>query len=412
MCLNSVLFAYQKFYSAIKNITDVNNNTSFLNMISHFDSFFSEMRSITFAIQKNIGPEKLHIYKELRDKYLIGDEDFSWLVDMRDRTIHEGPLQIEKEIELTIYDGVDLSKVQKSFYIKLFYDIDIDEVVNKYLISLNAKIEIYFTQEIVFHIIREKGNLLMKIYDLIYKMNVFLFDIKDKIGSNDKIDYIVTEVSEKIIRLKYRDFYYIDDFIYTVEDSTINSFDKAEGFTCDLNGSYKKFGDHLIPLEDNPLYKNCKNVDELFVAFLNLNLRMYEMSGFGDYMPTAMTVNLDNTFRLYMVPPTSKTRIYRMSHDIAKRILIDNTVTLMYCGVMLAFDGNEKAYIMTSLERAKLQSREMMYFCLYSKKYNRYKQMAFLKEDLVKKVFEPMDVSGNKSLYPIIKQIEKFTNSI
>lgn len=100
VCLYPVL---QKYYSALKNITELNPNNLFFDNIAYVDNFFSEFRNITLVLQKLLKTdEEKQIYQELNSKHFFNDL-MKWFVSTRNEVLKEHPFILKKKIEVSLY---------------------------------------------------------------------------------------------------------------------------------------------------------------------------------------------------------------------------------------------------------------------------------------------------------------------
>ena len=112
--------AYQKFYSALKNLQRFDKENNFFDNVSSLDSFFSEYRSITLVLQKSLAHTPyIERYK------VLAKEKFSdsWMNDQRVKTVHIHPVEFLKQIHSHNNFGDKccfLLKVQHYVYIHYF----------------------------------------------------------------------------------------------------------------------------------------------------------------------------------------------------------------------------------------------------------------------------------------------------
>ena len=70
----------QKFYNALSIINQIDSKKYIFETIPQIDSFFSEMRNITFVMQKSFNsPELKKVYEQKRDEFLSWLFDYEWV---------------------------------------------------------------------------------------------------------------------------------------------------------------------------------------------------------------------------------------------------------------------------------------------------------------------------------------------
>ncbi len=92
--------AYQKFYRALSSLDRFRKESNFFDNIACLDTFFSEYRNATFAIQSQLKhTEYFKDYETNRDKYLTDH----WFVEKRNETTKQQPFQLQKKIVIYVY---------------------------------------------------------------------------------------------------------------------------------------------------------------------------------------------------------------------------------------------------------------------------------------------------------------------
>ena len=92
--------AYQKFYSALKNLQRFDKENNFFDNISSLDSFFSEYRSTTLVLQKSLAHTPyISRYKELVEEKFTD----SWMNTQRVKTVHTHPVEFSKQLDISVY---------------------------------------------------------------------------------------------------------------------------------------------------------------------------------------------------------------------------------------------------------------------------------------------------------------------
>ena len=95
--------ALQKFYNALTIINQIDSRKYIFETIPQIDSFFSEMRNITFVMQKSFNtPELKIVYERERDKF-FKNEVMNWFKDIRNETTKEHPFKLEKALDIEFY---------------------------------------------------------------------------------------------------------------------------------------------------------------------------------------------------------------------------------------------------------------------------------------------------------------------
>ena len=144
--MSLILSALQKFYSALKQLKQFSVENDYFDNVACIDTFLTEYRSVTFALQKSLGRKDDPVYIKNRDIYLKGDKALSdWLIDQRNIVDHEHPFSLKKELRVVIYDFGNAVVFQQ-------YEqkVDKDEPVGNYLQAIKDTFKNIQIQEINF----------------------------------------------------------------------------------------------------------------------------------------------------------------------------------------------------------------------------------------------------------------------
>lgn len=233
----SLLFpALQKFYNALRLLNQFSVEKSFFENIGCLDTFLTEYRSVTFALQKSLGRKDDPIYIKNRNEFLAKDKNISdWFIDNRNVVDHEHPFKLKKQLRVVIYDthsSVEFKKYEQT--------VEKDSPEGDYLTSIRNTIlsvaapEIYFSAQYVF--VDEDDNKETNIFDFIDKGIVamwrFLHAMKTDLGDNSEVcNKLMTEVDGMVRDMPQR--WMIDSMDYCYYRST-DSFERGESFTMML----------------------------------------------------------------------------------------------------------------------------------------------------------------------------------
>ena len=124
-------------------------------------------------------------------------------------------------------------------------------------------------------------------------------------------------------------------------------------------------------------------------------------------MAELYTFNKDNTYRLFLVPVTSKARIYRLVREVSKLVLSDQMIGFSYTSIMTINhykdnDSLKELYDMTSDQRIQIG---VDHFISYSYQDGKTYARSITKEDSIfgKK---PIEMETKQSIFnPLIAHI-------
>lgn len=219
--------AYQKFYSALSSLERFRKESNFFENISCLDTFFSEYRNVTFAIQAQIKHTVFYEqYEKNRDKYLTDH----WFVEKRNETTKQQPFCLQKRITIFVYTpSEEIKVVEKRFSVE--NDISFDTLWNE----IQQFFNIFLDEEIFFSVVYSfsenegEKDLFGRIYAGISAMKNFLDALNREIGDDNTLS---VQLRKKIDRITFtkvpRDFLFTDDYIYYKRN---NAFERADRLT-------------------------------------------------------------------------------------------------------------------------------------------------------------------------------------
>ena len=353
--MTDILFpALQKYYSALSSIERFDKDKDFFDNIAAIDSFFSEYRNITFVLQKSIAhSEYKEIYEKNRKKYL---SNCKWLVEKRNEITKEHPVQLVKQIDITVYlPYTDIHVVTKSFSVE--DDAELSELLEElkdFFESIDT-VEVFFTATFSFIDKTTSEDVYEKIIAGIHSMDGFLKAMYCEIDEKTELTQtLIKRIGDKKFPTVPRELLLTDDYVYYPQRQT---FDRADRFELIINTSEKNkmraplsSFDHVVTISE---WK-----DDYFKKFILLNV----MIGTTDLMPTFMIVFNDSTFEIKTFNGGLKTTIYRKINELAHRVLQEDIRAVYFMMTYVSYPLQDKYLKMTSKERLLLCSEEVLAF--------------------------------------------------
>lgn len=317
--------AYQKFYSSLNSLERFDKEGDFFENISCLDSFFSEYRNITFALQSELKhTDFFNIYEKNRDKYL---QDH-WFVEKRNETIKQKPFQLIKEITINFYlphHGFSILKKEFSVENDIPLESLYDELKEVFLDIQNP--EVFFSASFSFHELNSDIDLFEKLVSGIKSMHEFMDAMDKEIGENCPL---CNQLKKRISKIKTSnvplDFLLVNDYVYYPQEER---FERAERVAMILSLNDKKVANR-IPLSaiiDNKYF----NYDGTpFGSFTLMHASIRAISPGEDIMPAIMIVYDDGTYDLDAFHANIKTTIYRKINEAAKTVETQNVTEVCY----------------------------------------------------------------------------------
>ena len=147
-----LLPAYQKLYAALNSLERFSKGQDLFENIACIDSFLSELRNVTFVLQKSLAhTDYIGVYNDFRERYLKND-DCSWLVEKRNEVLKEKPFGLEKSLKLTLYHHSGAGVFSTDYY-TINDEQDYSSLIEmvKEVVEKLPVIEVFFSVEFVYN---------------------------------------------------------------------------------------------------------------------------------------------------------------------------------------------------------------------------------------------------------------------
>lgn len=341
--------AYQKYYSAMLNLTKFNIDNNFFDNIAYLDNFFSEYRSVTLVMQKSLAHTPyIKDYEQLSTN--IWDSFFN---KQRVKSIHTHPIEFTKQIDITVYSPSDAIIIASENF-TIDNDIPLVQLIDSLKNFFNQinQTEIFFSATFSFIEKDNNINILNKIASGLETMQTFMNNMYNIIQHpTPKCEHLRKEIDKLLIYNDLNDILQCVDYVYYPKT---DSFEKADIITA------KFLNNHSNIVKKLPLNKFCSNYtcSSNFIKFI----LMHACIGSTDLMPTIMTIYKDGTYELDTFHSSIKTTIYRKINETAHKILHYNIEEIF---IMLTYISLPDTITFTetiSKERLKFSDNEYLVF--------------------------------------------------
>lgn len=340
--------AYQKLYSALSSLDRFRKEANFFDNISCLDTFFSEYRNVTFAIQSQLRHTEFYEkYEEKRDKYLKDH----WFVEKRNEITKQQPFHFQKRITISVYTpSEEITIAEKRFTVE--DDIPLDSLRNeiKQFFDNFLEKEIFFST-VYFFSEDDETDLFGRIIAGISDMKSLLDTIYDEIGEECTL---CEQLRPKIDRMVFtnvpRDFLFTDDYVYYKDNK---NFERAERFAMMFSLDGKKTISRR-PLEEMINAKFLNYDGTPFGRFALMHAILRSLQPDEDIMPAIMVIYDDNTYDMDVFHADIKTTVYRKLNEVAKTIDSGDVkeVCFMSLYAVLPFEKDIPVYSKERLQSA------------------------------------------------------------
>ena len=327
--------ALQKYYSALKSLERFSTNNSFFDNTSSIDTFLSEFRSVTFALQTSLGRKDHPDYIRNRDTILAKDSIISkWLNDQRVTIVHHHPFNLKKILRVVVYDtgnAVELKKYEQT--------VEQDEPLGDYLEVIRNSFlalqtpEIYFSAQYLFvdqgdsnerSIFEFIDSGIMAMWKFLHAMKV---DLKD---DSDIANKLMAEIDSIVKLMPQRWMIDVVDYCYYRKE---DNFEKGESFT---------FIQPDIPMSVDAFVKQVQKISitvrGFYDAFVYLHTWTYVQQK-HHIMNTFFVEYEDGTYRMISFLATIRTTMYRYINRVAQMVAEGKVINVYLVTETVAYGG-------------------------------------------------------------------------
>ena len=359
MCNECLVYpALQKFYNALDIIDKIDCEKYIFETIPQLDAFFSEMRNITFVVQKSFNTPELKIdYEQIRDKF-FNNSTMNWFKNTRNEISKQHPFKLEKALEIEYYlPNFSIKATNSRLTIDNDYNfLDLYQSLKNFLDThYSNSVEVFLSTNITFLENGEEVNVYSIIRDGIDIMNSFIQELISKYPCNCvKCMRLQNSIKSLIENINIKQLTFSSDLYYADKELSIGS----EIYTF-LDPK------HSLLTPAMPLKNSIWDMNNSLNCDLNL-LRVFSyhhivlariqrtQSSDSELMPVFLIIYKNNTYSFYgPITGTNKSTFYRAISNICK-IITNNQVKAV---LMLSEAYFYKDKDLTKLQNMKYKDR-------------------------------------------------------
>lgn len=412
--------AIQKFYNALNIINQIDSKKYIFETIPQIDSFFSEMRNITFVMQKSFNTPELDIVYEREIDKFLNSEVMKWFNGIRIETTHKHPFKLEKALDIEFYlpnFSTDTAHIRLTIdndsnfddlykKLKLFLDSQCADIVELYLSVTTTFLE--NGKEVDIYSIIQKGIEVMYAF-LVEMMRLYPCNCLKCTKLKEEIKYLISKVNAK--RLTFSsDLYYADKKL------------SIGGSICTpLSPDYSLLSPP-VPIKNSMF--DIKDLPACDISYLKIftanhiaiaRIQRTE-SQESELMPVFLIVYEDDTFSFYgPITGTNKSTFYRVVNDVAKIVGRNKVKLVLILTEAYGYNTNiEQLLSMKYEDRTKEATSVMIWCSLISKNLEKIYATAIDYENLFddkyigKQVMNIEEHEPEKHMaYPIFQALHK-----
>lgn len=332
----SVLFpALQKFYNALKQLKQFSIENSFFDNIGCIDTFLSEYRSSTLALQVSLGDSKNPVYLKNLEAFLLKDGRIAkWMNDNRVTVIHKHPFSLKKVLRVVIYDSGN-AVVFKKYEQTVENEKPIGDYfqdIRNTLLSI-ATPEIYFSAQYLF--IDEEDDNEINIFDIIEKgvvaMWQFLHAMKSDLNDDsDVANKLMQEIDIMAQSMAQRWATDVMDYCYYRRDG---SFERGESFNL-MMPDIKMPTEMFVQL----VKQFSSTVKTFYEAFIYFHIYAY-IEQKHHILNTFFIEYEDRTYQTIGFLATIRTTMYRYINRVANLIKSNKIVNVYLVTETVGYGG-------------------------------------------------------------------------
>lgn len=333
------LFAAKEyFYQSIKSLTTIKSNNDVLSLKGNFESFFQYLYNSYRAFESNCNLEGKRMYNSIKNQVLKDNSnDTNYLKLITEPGTR--PIELQKDLSFVIYDNYTFKDKDLNLTIKLFDEQENEQILKQFKeFKFYPVNEIFFTQYIEFKLSDDDDNILKKSLQIINLTQIIFNSIEKYLKEdyeplvkiNDKLNIVLKNLKQSTIQ-------YIIDGTYYPKTGNIE-YHPSVTLLLGNGKNLTETGQDKFNINHYPVFMALpKDISfhNRFHYLFNYQHHLWKnMFKYDDPMVEFFTINKDGTFRLFLVPPTSKSRIYRLIRDITTLVTHDHIIGFYYTGVM------------------------------------------------------------------------------
>ena len=414
--------ALQKFYNALHIIDEISNTKYIFETIPQIDSFFSEMRNITFVLQKSFNtPELKTAYEQEKDKFL-NNEIMKWFNKTRTETIHEHPFQLEKALDVEFY----LPNFSiKTTHIRLTIDNDFnfDDLYKKLKLFLDThyskSVEVYLSTTTTFLENGAEVDIYSVIQNGIKIMHSMVIELADLYPCNcRKCETLRKEIKKLINSINAKKLTFSVDFYYADQKLTT-----GKSIYTSFNDDYSLLSPPVSIKNSIWDIKNLPACDLSYLRIFALNhiaiARMQRKESIeSELMPVFLIIYKNDMYSFYgPITGTNKSTFYRTIGNITKIVNNDDkikAILILTEGYRYHIENLQQFQSMKYEDRIKKASSVVILCSLISRNFDKIYAIEIDYEDLFddnyiqKQMLDIIEYNPeNHTAYPIFQALHK-----
>lgn len=402
------------FYQAINSINTIIVDKDILSLQAPFENFFNFIFKAFRTFENHCNLLGIKIFDSVKSDILNDNEIIDYYLN-RITTTGAQPIDLVKKIDFIVYDNYFFQDKVLNLSIRLFEKNEKEKILDKFKkMKFYPVNEIFFTEKISFSIDDNNSNLIDDIYSICDKVNKIFKGIMLQLDSNyESLKEIGPEINKSLNSLLSHSIQYVSDGTYFPGTDSIIYGDSHKLFITTKKGDNIDAGNVKIKMSKHPILKEVSGISNKIINLIRFQHFMWRRCGHKDMMAELYTFNNDNSFKLKLVPVTSKARIYRLIREVTNEVFEDKIVgfTLTNLVTYNSFKTEEE-----KIRLIKMTSEERInsgddYFVGTGYYNNNIYSFNISKQDSIKNKNLEIDKSDKKYLLPLINKIKDFMNS-
>lgn len=360
--------AIQKFYNALNIVNQIDSKKYIFETIPQIDSFFSEMRNITFVMQKSFNtPELKIVYERERDKF-FKNEVMKWFKDIRNETTKEHPFKLEKALDIEFYLP-NFSTDTTHIRLTIDNDSNFDDLYKKLKLFLDNhyanSVELYLSvtttflengKEVDIYSIIQKGIEIMYAF-FVEMMMLYPCNCLKCIKLKEEIKSLINKVNAK--RLTFSsDLYYADKKL-SIGGSIYTSLSPD----CSLLSPPVPIKNSIFDIKGLPAcdisYLKIFTANHIAIARMQRT-----KSKESELIPVFLIVYEDDTFSFYgPITGTNKSTFYRVVNDVTKIVERNEVKLVLILTEAYRYNTNIEQLLSMKYENRIREAAGVMIWC-------------------------------------------------
>lgn len=372
---NALYSAKECLYSALDSFSKINPQKVLYECKGSIENALQSIYNSFKAFEKRSNHLGMITYKSLRDKIITRDTRITNYLKMVSEP-GSLPLSLVRGVDIIVYNPytfddwhswTDFAPDDDQYGVE-----SLKQALEGNPIRKIEEIEMFFTENMIFHLEDDRTNLIPDIYYLFNVAIKFWNGMEKELISSERIKELDKRIRDKFVMCQNLSISFTFDGTYYVKEQRVEYAINIEQLYFDTDGRATTTGQEIADLSKLKFIQGDDFVDK-FKSYFYYSIWIYKEQN-ADMMNECVLINKDKC-RYYIFAPTCKARTYRKIREIANVAFEEKADSFLWVGVTMVNwtnDGDHEKELellkKTSAEREALGEECVTMYGFHDKK--------------------------------------------